>query len=279
MIKHILVASDLSSRSDRAVERAVQVARQHESQGGVKITVMHVIDDDLPQKLVTQMRQAAQDSLRAVLTSENAPEGAEIKVESGDPVSTLAARVEALDADLVILGVHRARPFWDMFAGTTMERLVRAVKRPVLLVRDPVAGPYRSILCGIDLSPACLAAGGAAMALAPEAKISTFHAVHIPYRGMIARDASEKQFAPFVRDARAQLDQWWDRAEVPEGLPKPEIRTASVQEAFTAELQSTEADLFALGAHGRMLLSPSLLGGFTEAQIRDPRCDLLIVRG
>ncbi|PTQ68026.1 universal stress protein [Celeribacter persicus] len=274
-MNRILVASDLSSRSDRAVERAVQLAGEH----GGKIILMHVIDEDLPAAVVSRMRQTAEEVLGVVAASEHAPDNTEIVVETGDPVRTIAEMAEAIDADLVVLGVHKPRPFWDMFSGTTMERVVRALHRPVLLVRDPVSGPYASVLCGIDLSPSCLAAGRTALTLAPKAKIATFHAVHVPYRGMIARDASEKQLAPFVKDARARLDTWWDSAAIPVGLPKPEVTPASVHDAFAEAMTRSGADLFALGAHGRMPLSPSLLGGFTEEQIRDPRCDLLVVRG
>jgi nucleotide-binding universal stress UspA family protein len=275
MMNRILVASDLSSRSDRAVERAVQLAQE---QGG-KIVLMHVIDEDLPATVITRMRQTAEEVLGAVAQSEHAPEDTEIVVETGDPVLTIAEMAEALDVDLVVLGVHKPRPFWDMFSGTTMERLVRALHRPVLLVHDPVTGPYASVLCGVDLSPSCLAAGRTARSLAPKAKITTFHAVHVPYQGMIARNASEKQLAPFVKDAQTRLDAWWDEAAIPEGLPKPEVTPASVHDAYTDAMAQSGADLFALGAHGRMPLSPSLLGGFTEEQIRDPQSDLLVVRG
>ncbi|WP_170842129.1 hypothetical protein [Pacificibacter marinus] len=46
-----------------------------------------------------------------------------------------------------------------------MERIVRILEYPVLLVSHPVTGPYQSILCGLDLSPSCLAAGRTAMSL------------------------------------------------------------------------------------------------------------------
>ncbi|WP_460273860.1 universal stress protein [Celeribacter sp. ULVN23_4] len=274
MLKRILVASDLSSRSDRAIERALQLSEQH----GAKVILMHVIDDDLPANLVTQMREAAQETLKALLKSKDSSEAVDITIKTGEPVATISEMAEALEADLVVLGVHRPRPFWDMFAGTTMERLVRALHRPVLLVRDPVTGPYQSVLCGIDLSPSCLAAGETAHDISPEAQITTFHAVHVPYRGMIAREASEKQLAPFVKDARDRFETWWNSSSIPQGLPKPEIIADSVHDAFAANLAQSGADLFALGAHGRMPFAPTLLGHFTEEQIREPNCDLLVVR-
>ncbi|MEG3660309.1 universal stress protein [Celeribacter halophilus] len=273
-MKKILVASDMTSRSDRAMERAVQLATQH----GAKLVVTHVIDDDLPSQVVSQMRQTAEETLGAILSSDHAPKDAEIRIETGETVETISQTAKDIDADLVILGMHKPRLFWDMFSGTTMERLVRAQSRPVLLVRDPVTGPYKSVLCGIDLSPSCLAAGKAALEMVPEAKFATFHAVHIPYRGMLAPEASEKQLAPFVKDANAELDKWWESSAIPKGLPKPTVTPSSVQDAFQGAMEESEADLFALGAHGRMPLSPTLLGGFTEYQIRNPRTDLLIVR-
>ena len=43
MLKSILVASDLSSRSKAAVQRVVQIAEKN----GATLTVLHVVEDDL----------------------------------------------------------------------------------------------------------------------------------------------------------------------------------------------------------------------------------------
>ncbi|MCA0043856.1 universal stress protein [Celeribacter litoreus] len=271
----ILVASDLSSRSDRAVERAVQLAERH----GAKIILMHVIDDDLPAAMVTRTRATAEEILADIRTSERMPENTEVVVETGDPVTAVVDLAEAAQVDLVIMGTHRPRPFWDIFSGTSVERVVRALHRPVLVVVAPVAAPYREMICGIDLSPSCLAAARVARAVAPEANLRTIHAVHIPYRGMLARDATAKQLAPFVHDAQLRLDEWWKSAAVPEGLAKPTVTAASVQDLFEETRRTHEGDLYVLGAHGRSPLSPTLLGSFTEEQIRTPKTDLLIVRG
>ncbi len=274
-MKRILVTTDLSIRSDRAIERAAQLAEQH----GAKLIVLHVIDEDLPVTVATRMRDAAKETLAAVLASQHVPDSAEIMIETGDPVQTITEKADVIDADLVVLGVHKPRPFWDMFSGTTMERIVRALTRPALLVTSPVAGPYASVLCGIDLSPSCLAAAQTARTLAPDAQITSFHAIHVPYRGMIARDASEKQLAPFVKDASSRLEDWWNTSEIPEGMQKPVLSVGSLHTVFQAALDRSHADLFALGAHGRTPLSPSLLGGFTEEHLRNPVMDVLVVRG
>jgi nucleotide-binding universal stress UspA family protein len=273
-MKKILVTSDLSHRSDRAVERAVQLSQQH----GAKITLLHVIDDELPATMIAQMRVAAQETLAAVLKSESAPESAEVVIKTGPIMDTIVAFAKDMDPDIVVLGTHKPRIFWDMFTGTTVERIVRALEHPVLLVSQPVTGPYQSILCGLDLSPSCLAAGRTAMSLSPDAKATTFHAVHVPYRGMLAPHASEKQTAPFFNDANNRLAQWWDENDIPEGMSKPEVSLTSVSLAFEQARTQSKADLVTLGAHGRTSLAPTFLGSFTEEQIRTPITDVLIVR-
>lgn len=52
-MKQIVAATDLSERSDRAIRRAILLARQF----GGEITLVHVIDDDRPAALV-QSEQA-----------------------------------------------------------------------------------------------------------------------------------------------------------------------------------------------------------------------------
>ena len=41
------MATDLSARSDRALERAVMLTREH----GAELTVAHIIDEELPSAL------------------------------------------------------------------------------------------------------------------------------------------------------------------------------------------------------------------------------------
>ncbi|TNF22143.1 MAG: universal stress protein [Rhodobacteraceae bacterium] len=273
-MKHLLVASDLSARSDRALERAVQLARAH----GARLTVAHTVDEDMPAAVAEAQQAAAREALGRALETLGATD-AEVLVQTGSVVPAILALAERIEANLMVVGTHKPRPFWDVFSGTTVERFVRAVERPVLLVNDPVEGPWRSVLCGIDLSPACVAAGNLAADLAPEAEMATFHAVHVPYLGVLGPRDHAGEIAPFVKDAQNRIDAWWPQAGLSERLPKPEIRAQSVHVAFDQARRAAKAELFALGAHGRAALAPTKLGGFTETLIREPACDMLIVRG
>jgi nucleotide-binding universal stress UspA family protein len=199
-------------------------------------------------------------------------------VTVGEPVPAITEAAEALDADLVVMGIHRPRPFWDMFSGTTMERVVRTTRRTVLVVKDPADHPYKAVLCGIDLSPSCVAAATAAAELAPGAAFSTFHAVHVPYRGLIAPGPDDRALTPFIDAAKAELDGWWPASGMPEEYPRPEPVAASVTQAFEAMKRRADPDLLAIGAHGRPVLAPTLLGSFTEQVLREPPCDVILKR-
>ena len=272
-MKNILVATDLSIRSERAVRRAFAIAESC----SCEVTVTCVIDDELPTGVAKTLAADARQELEALCTSIT-EKSVDIRVVIGDPVQDIVSLSEKLDVDLIILGVHKKRAFWDMFSGTTMERIVRATNRAVLLSSEVVANGYKNVLCGIDLSPACEAAANISMTVAPEAKLYGFHAMHVPYIGLFGPDKSAKTLEPFIETANKRLHDWWQNADLPTGLEKPEPMPMSVTESLAIKLKEIKPDLIAIGAHGRSLVSPTLLGSFTEMLIRTPPCDLLLVR-
>ena len=59
-MKKIMLATDFSERSDRALRRATLLARQF----GASLSVVHVVDDDQPSRIVESERNAASGLLR-----------------------------------------------------------------------------------------------------------------------------------------------------------------------------------------------------------------------
>lgn len=273
MYTDILVASDLSARSERALRRAMALAAQH----GARLTLLHVVDEDLPAAMAQRMQEEAEADLARLCASISTQEVA-IRVEIADPAEAIARIAGEGRADLLVMGVHRPRPVLDLFSGTTMERIVRAVTLPVLLVRDPNDHDYDAILAGIDLSPSCGAALRAAAALVPAVTIRTFHAFHIPYRGMIAPTGSAEALRPFLKEAQRALDEWWETADLPATCEKPVPEAIGRTTLLMRRMEEHDPDLLVIGAHGRPSFAPTLLGGFTEEILRAPPCDVLIVR-
>ncbi|TCP42363.1 universal stress protein [Rhodovulum marinum] len=276
MPRTFLVATDLSPRADRAVQRAFRLA----GWGGADLFLVSVIDEDLPAEIAGQMLAAAE--LRLAQFAASIPRSAEVnhdtRVVLGDPAAAIPALAAELDAALLILGLHRPRAFLDMLRETTMERIVRHSPRPVLLVRDPVDHAYATVLAALDFAPASTAALTLAAELAPEADIQGVHALHIPYRGFVAPDVRAGAAEPFRIDAEAARAAWADTHALPERLKEVEIAQGPVHRVLAERVETLKPDLLAMGAHGRAGAAPSLLGSLANDMMRNPPCDLLIAR-
>ena len=270
----ILVATDLSPRADRAVGRAFRLAAEH----GADLTVVSVIDGDLPERLSAPLVREAE-----VLLSDFC--GAQIgagdvswtsRVDTGDVTSDLHTVADEIGAELIVLGLHRTRALFDSFRETTVEHLVRTATRPVLLVAGPADHPYERAIAAIDASPAATVALKAARRWMPDAEIFAFHAVYTGLGRASERDPAHVMAEAQLREARRQLRLWADAGGLPEGVAMPEAVDGALGAVFASEIVGRSAQLAILGAHARHGLAHRLLGGFAREIIRDPPCDLLI---
>ena len=173
-MRTLLVATDLSARSERALERALALARE----AGAALVVVHVVDDDLPTALADAHADAARGTLAErcdALAAGQRPAAdagkgeVTIEVLRGRPHTEIRAAATRHGAELIVVGEHRRDGWRDMFRGTTAERVVRTCGVPVLLVREPVTAPYRRVLAAVDFSVFARRAVECALRLLPDA--------------------------------------------------------------------------------------------------------------
>ena len=212
---HILVATDLSPRADRALARAFRLARNH----GASLTALNVIDSDLPDKLTAPLVEDAQKHLEEFCASQDAANEVDwsVKTVTGDPSSDIHVAAVQTKADLIVLGLHRRRALFDALRETTLERLVRTATRPVLLVAAPADHDYKQAVAAVDASPAASAALTAARQWAPGAEIHAFHAVYTGLGGSMARDPEHIMGEALVRDTEHQIRVWASSGGLPAG--------------------------------------------------------------
>jgi nucleotide-binding universal stress UspA family protein len=288
-MKHILVAMDLSPLSDRAFDRAVQLAEAHKA----KLTLVHVIDDQI-------LRYAEEDSsLEAVLVR-----GAEERlkrhwaalpetvagrfhriIRTGSPWETVVAVARDEGCDLIVLGLHRTNPLRDMFIGTTAERIIRSSTVPVLVVKDKPVGPYRQVAVGTDFSPCSSHALRAAMAVAPEARFQLFHVFEMPFPALIHFRKDEvdawrqERIDKAAEQVRLDLDHFLGSHVAGKG---PEISTmveqGDVGTVVAGILRDQQSDLLVFGTHGRTGIPGALIGSVAASFLNDPPCDVLVSR-
>lgn len=272
----ILAFTDMSARSDRALTRAFELGRMH----GLPVTMVSVLDDAMPQDLTDPLRDKAMAELSRQADAEGKEVAHEIVLRVGDPTEELLTIAADHPEALVVMGIHRPRPFLDALRETTMTRLVRRTGNPVLLVAGRPDQPYASIVAATDFSPASTAALRLAHALCPEAAMRVVHALHVPYSGMLSHSGgrlSDIEKA-FFKEAREHDARWRSDDTVPAGAGDTEIEVSSPFIWLKALADAGEADLITVGAHGRVGAAPALLGSLSIDLMRDPPCDILIAR-
>lgn len=280
--KPFVIATDLSARSDRALARAAMIATEH----GVRLFVVHAVDDELPANVAEYQREQAQSLIANALASlpGEAAATARVEVGFGEPYSVILNASEAHDADLVAIGKHRSDVLLDLFRGSTAERVIRFGTRPVLLVKQRPARPYASVLVATDFSPPSRRALEFAAALVPNGHFRLLHAYDVPFRGILFGGSSidrlakrhEQQFEQMVTQQMSE-----HMASLPPGTPRiePVLKYGAPETMILQAAKESPPDLLVVGTHGRTGVGRALLGSVAETVIDRAESDVLAVRG
>lgn len=276
MTKHILVATDLSPRSDRAVRRAAKLAQAH----GARLTLLHVLDDAVPDDLLAPMQERATAHLERFAAS--VADGVDYTTLPciGDPVTTLLEMVQDQDPSLLVIGAHRARRILDALRETTAQRIVRLVDCPVLMVSDADDHDYATILAATDFSPSATEALNLGHMLAPLAHVIPVHALHLSYGGLAGQSETGQQalHAELLSEAQAADATWRAQNALPVTMAATRFPDGGPWVTLKHATEETKADLITVGAHGRPGAHRAFLGSLATDLLRDPPCDILVAR-
>ena len=142
--KRILVATDFSETSDRALDYAIDLA----SRIGASVIVLHAYE--LPivgfpdgayiasADVASRIATAAQTGLDAAVTARLA-RGVDIKkvLKQDAPWDAVVAVTKEVDADLVVCGTHGRKGLAHALLGSVAEKIIRISSVPVLTIRGP----------------------------------------------------------------------------------------------------------------------------------------------
>jgi nucleotide-binding universal stress UspA family protein len=138
--KHILVPTDFSASSVRAVELATTLATVFNAE----LTLFHAWEISVypymeyvlsSQNLMRSLEKAAGQRLEESLLElkERVPR-AESMLKAGVPWQEIVAACKALHADLIVMGTHGRRGINHALLGSVAEKVVRLSTAPVLTV-------------------------------------------------------------------------------------------------------------------------------------------------
>ena len=139
MYDEILVPTDGSEASRRAIEHAVDLASKY----GARIHALYVVDTSVyatletgAEVVVEALEEEGESAVRAVEDAAREA-GVEVvtEVADGSVHDAIAAYVDDNDVDLVVMGTHGRTGLDRYLLGSVTERVVRTSDVPVLTVR------------------------------------------------------------------------------------------------------------------------------------------------
>ena len=277
---NILVATDFSTRSFRAIRQAGLLGR-----AGGKLHVLHVVDDDQPADLVRIEKREAERVLREI-SSIPELEGVDARalVVEGDPFDAILRTARDVAADLIVMGAHR-RQLLDIFTGTTIERVIRKSTVPVLMVNNEAQRAYKKIVAPVDMSQAsanALREGLSTGLISKESSTTLVHAFTAWARGkMYIAGADAAAIAKYVDDEKQNASKELSAFLAAHNLDKQgwavRIEQGEAIELISQVASNLGADLLIMGTHGRSGLLKTLIGSVTEQALRSLPVDILAV--
>ncbi|MGE0408406.1 MAG: universal stress protein [Amphiplicatus sp.] len=278
----ILLATDFSTRSDQALQRAVLLARG----ASADLAIVHVVDDDLPSRLLESEQREASALLGDLVKAVAQKDGVSCvaRVVLGDPFLAISEAAEDLGADLIVMGPHRRKILRDIFVGTTVERTIRESVRPVIMANAAPSAPYRRVLIATDFSDASANAMRAAdrLGLLTDVDIVLFNAFDAPAQDIMLRASPTTQelndyIAGEKTRASGELADFARKIELKPMRQVVELADSSAAQSILKSANRLGADLIVIGARGRSAVGRFFLGGVAESVLRHADRDVLVV--
>lgn len=278
--RRILLATDLSARCDRALDRAVALA----TSWGAELVVVHALDAcdptvpgarDLP-----SWQRGPEPSVIVAEALQQDLAGASVRVtyvvEQGDPAELILKAVDAYGCDLVVTAVARDEILGRFLLGATVDTVLRRARVPVLIVRQRPHHPYGGIVVAADVSASSRAALRKTAAFFPDTPFHVFHAYDPPLDGLLS-DPSDYRTA-FGALAARDLEVFLADA----GIGPGHVVDVLVERGDPAQLiqqyvTTFRADLVVLGTEGKGALLELLVGSTAKSVLDGLSCDALVV--
>ncbi len=293
MPKNILVPIDFSDFSDKALDYALKLAENFQS----NITILHAIvlfQDDVGEE---QRLQEYEDWLKRreknirlqMLKNHKKAQEKGLQVESVilrgvNAADVILEYLENHSHDLIIMGTHGRTGLKHILLGSISEKVVRLAPIPVLTIHRSMKDfRINKILVPIDFSLPSKEAADSAIRLA------RFFEASLDFIHVIEQDIHPSFYASGI-DSIFQIDKGLqDRVienmhdfladQLPQNIPTDYIVSEGKAHKEIVEwAKEHETDLIVIATHGLSGLDYVLLGSTTEKVVRWATCPVLTVK-
>ena len=274
--ERILVPTDFSEASDRALEYAKAIAWQSNSE----LLLAHVSP---PVNMITPPEAAwiDQEGIEAAESERLEESGAALRSEgyrakaislTGPLYDEILGAAKQNGADLIVLGTHGRRGYNRLLLGSDAEAVLRQAHCPVLAVGPAVPvlrdkkWPLREVICATTLDPhtAYVAAFAHKLAAQHGAELVLFHA-------QMPNGADDPDWVPFEEAFRQYVPEdpgscSWLRTRLATGAPGASVVDLAKQRG---------SDLIVMGAHPASSIATHLAPGTAAAVLSEAPCPVM----
>ena len=285
----LLLATDLGARCDRALERAIALARHWQARLVVVCVLPPLEQHELSEELFGQADwgpsrsplQYAQRRLQRDLGSLADGVPLSLRLEQGAVGATIVQAAQEEGCGLIITGLAGDAAFQQPRLGSTVTWLARHSDIPLLLVRNRAHRPYRSMVLANDHSAPCRHALHSALSLFGQPlQLSLVHALELPRAGLLTTPLTELEAQ--ARQAANQRDrQFLDSCTLSDELRQRIVLASDDGEparVLARYVRDHDSDLMIVASHGRSTLSQLLLGSDAQRLLAQAATDTLLVR-
>lgn len=274
----VLVLVDLSASRQDAARRAAVIAVEL----GATLCLLHVLPSQRRGKVVDLDLAVADQKLSALAERLALHYGATVasRAVRGDTAREVVE--QGRDACLLVLPSRGRNTLREMIFGNPMERLIRLVRVPVLVVKGAAIHPsYSSVLAPVHLTAPAMQAVSVAARIAPCAALHVLHVVSTRHDAIaeiaqVPRHALQSSRDKAADIARARIARLAEAA----GIERPVTPLAGFGEGAAVTLHKAAAigaDLLVVAKDRRKMLARFLLGRFTQQVLAATDADVLVV--
>ncbi len=277
--RKILLATDLSGRGDRALDRSVLLANRWDAE----LVVVHALGphplsgagDELPSwRRPPDMSELVERQIREDLRE--APPRLRVAVDEGEPLKVILDAVEREAPDLLVVALGHGRLTEGL--SRTVDELFRRAPVSMLVVKKRPNGPYGHILVGTDFTPEAMHGLEETARLFPDAGLAVMHAYELPYRSFydparVSADSDQAQLEA--------LRAWLAQANLDDEARRHVmalVEQGPAERMLSAYAFEKRADLTVIGAYERGRLFHMVVGGKGPAIVQNAPGDVLVVR-
>ena len=284
VLSSVVVPTDFSEGSHQALTRALRLPLGPKS----KVTLLHVLPDDIPGRLRKEalvegdrnLEKALARVHRLALDRGLSPRQFVSDVVEGDAASEIVKRARTVEADVIVMGRHgRSTSLLDLHLGSTAKKVVRDGEAPVLIVRGNPTAAYQRAVIAVDLtigSPKVLKA--ARPYVEGAADVEVIHAASVPYADYVvmnedlAQEIRDDTSATAVKQLKALVAKSGIAAQV-------KVVGGDARLLISEAAKAKKAELVVVGTHGRKGVRKLILGSVAEWVMTHAACDVLVTRG